>query len=205
MKVLGLDLSTHVGYAILDNSKVVVHGTKHLEDIKIEEKAVDYRGKVPDYNLISDAKLIAEWIRLTILSNQVEMVVIEQTNGGGFRTTQKQLEFIHYAVLDMLWSEYQFDDLIVKYIDTSKWRQLVGIKMTKEQLKHNQKCTAGTAKGRVTKKHLAVAWANKTYGLKLLKKDHDAAEAIAMATCGPYLVEKKVETVSVDSALGISK
>src|ERR1700722_20413351 len=170
MKILGLDLSTHVGYAILDDSKIAAHGTKHLEDIKIAEKVGDYRGHIPDYNIIADAKLNAEWIRLTILSYQIDIVVIEQTNGGGFRTTQKQLEFIHYAVLDMLWSEYQFDHLIVKYIDTSKWRQLVGIKMTKEQLKHNRKCTAGTAKGRVTKKHLAVAWANEKYGLKLLKK-----------------------------------
>ena len=200
MKVLGLDLSTHVGYAVIDGAKLIVYGTEHVENFKAKPNPSD----VPDYDKVKTAQEVAFKVLTFVHAHNIDLVIIEQTNPGKFRTAQKELEFIHFAVVNALQQDklIAHPDLIVKYIDTSKWRSLLGVKLTKEQRLHNKAVKAKTVRGKITPKHLAVAWANKTFSLELLQKDHDAADAICMASCAPFIIEQK-PTTSVESALGI--
>lgn len=204
MKILGLDLSTHVGYAVLKDGQLLEYGTEHVQ--KFKEEPLN-SARVPDYEKVRTAQNVASFALSKATLYNVDLVIIEQTNAGRFRGPQKELEFIHYAVINAfqnhLWAN-KHDAMSVKYIDTSKWRSLLGIKLTKEQRLHNKavKAKVKNVRGKITPKHLAVAWVNQTYGLELLQKDHDAADAICMATCGPKLIEKMPIT-SVDEALGI--
>jgi hypothetical protein len=193
--ILAVDMQPGSNFHLLSK-----YGTEHVENYKTNPNPSD----VPDYDKVKTAQNVAIEVLNLVVANQVEMVVIEQTNPGKFRTAQKELEFIHFAVVNMLQQHKEITKkpLCVKYIDTSKWRSLLGIKLTKEQRVHNKAVKNKIERGKITPKHLAVAWVNQKYNLDLLKKDHDAADAICMATCAPFLVEKKCFT-SVESALGI--
>lgn len=178
MRVLGLDLSTKPGFAVMDDgSTLVAHGTAFLLAATVERSpAWDH---VLDYMFIDVACRVAQKVAAWIHDFQPDMVAIEQTNQGRSRTTQKELEFIHFAVLQEIRRlGYQYK---LTYIDSSRWRSLCEQKMTKEQRKHNKEVTEGKMRGKIRKKHLAVAWANQKFGLSLIMKDEDAADAIGIA------------------------
>lgn len=123
---LGLDLSTKTGYAILKDGKLETYGKVFAKDSK----------HIPlEYGMIFQAKSIASEIVLLVEKWSPQVICIEQTNLGRSRTTQKKLEFIHYAVLDSL--PEQFKSKVV-YIDTSAWRSTLNINFSKDQRNHNK-------------------------------------------------------------------
>lgn len=189
MKVLGLDMSTKVGFAIVDSETgLSAHGT-HILDASTP---LEYNVLIPEYKQIYQATRIAEWISGFVKKHEPDLILIEQTNAGAFRSSQKQLEFIHYAVLSALKAiNCEFK---VQYIDTSAWRSILGIKLNKDQRDHNKAVKAKTAGGKVTPKHLAVQWVNQKYNLSLLLKDNDAADAICIATAGAQKHSQKIKT-----------
>lgn len=180
MKVLGLDLSTKPGFAVLDEEALRSFGTMHDLKSKVERSpAWDH---LPDYEFLDIASAVAVKVSKLILDVEPDLVVIEQTNLGRSRVRQKELEFIHSAVLQEIRRiGYQYKTL---YLDSSQWRSLCGQKMTKEQRLHNKSVTAGQARGKIRGKHLAVAWCNEKFGLTLKMKDEDAADAISIAYGG---------------------
>ena len=189
MRVLSLDISTNTGYALLDKERVcpILWG-----NVWNEEK-VDTFGSYP-YSYLKAADTIAHKIQRIVERHQPDSIVIEETNKGKNRYSQKILEFIHCRVLDRLnylpWQPRIF------YISTSVWRQKVGIELTKEQKKANAKLSKAKSKaggkltydqkkalglkGRTTKKHVAIIEVNRRYNLQLLQKDNDIAEAILL-------------------------
>lgn len=169
MTYLGLDLSTKTGYAVLRDGKLETYG-------KIHAKESDQ--PVPEYAMIERAKSVAAEVVKIVHEWAPSLICIEQTNLGRSRTTQKELEFIHYAVLDSL--SWGFKDKVV-YADTSAWRSALKVTLTKDQRKHNKAVKAGEVRGKITPKHLAVAYINQKYGLKLKLKDNDEADAICLA------------------------
>lgn len=169
MTYLGLDLSTKTGYAVLRDGKLETYG-------KIYAKESDQ--PIPEYAMIERAKSVAAEVVKIVHEWSPSLICIEQTNLGRSRTTQKGLEFIHYAVLDSL--SWDFRDKVV-YADTSAWRNALKIALTKDQRRHNKAVNARKARGRITPKHLAVAYVNQKYGLKLKLKDNDEADAICLA------------------------
>jgi Holliday junction resolvasome RuvABC endonuclease subunit len=175
VKILGLDISTKTGYAVIQDGVLIKCGLKQVPPLDIVNLA-------EDFSILHRAKSMADLIELIVTEHRPDQILIEQTNLGRNRTDQKKLEFIHCMVLDKL------TDLgvahVVSYVDTSQWRSLLQIKLSKEQRAHNKAVKGGEARGKVTPKHLAVAWANDKYKLTLLKKDHDIADAIALATLG---------------------
>lgn len=177
MKVLGLDISTKTGYAILQDGVLVDSGCMTKPTVSIGKL-----GYAEDFTAWAVASQVAALIMSTVESNNPDLIVIEQTNLGRSRSAQKQLEFIHCQVLDKI---FHFGiSTRVKYVDTSQWRSLLQIKLSKDQRKHNKAVKGKTARGKVTPKHLAVAWVNEKFGLDLLKKDHDEADAICLSWLG---------------------
>lgn len=178
-------MSTKTGYAVLNRTDLVGYGLVNRSGRAMDG---DTQLKVEDYGFISDAEDIALGVVKAVSDNSPAYIYIEQTNKGRNRTSQKQLEFIHYAVLKAL-SDKGYATK-VRYVDTSAWRKELKIKLSKEDSKHNKLVKAKKIRGKITTKHLACRWANETYNLDLLLKDNDIADAIAVATYG-FIYESK--------------
>lgn len=127
MKILSLDLSTKTGWALFDNSKLICYG-----QIKSDHKLTEEYPHYPK-NYLKMAVDMAIEIRKKVISSDPDLIVIEETNKGKNRYSQKQLEFIHNEVINQL-IEYQ-----IHYIDTSEWRNILGITLDKDQKKDNRK------------------------------------------------------------------
>jgi hypothetical protein len=182
--VLALDLSTNTGWALIDPAEPTK--LKGYGNFVSKETGQPY-----PFSFIDRAKVIAyklaEYLESQVLSELV--VVIEEVNMSRARHSQKQLDFIHYAVLEVL----ARNGVHTVYVDTSQWRKRCGITLTKEQRKLNQTLAKASRestkkgvkldkkalgiKGKITKKHLAVNKANEIFGTKFVVKDNDIAEA----------------------------
>jgi hypothetical protein len=178
MRVLALDASTKSGWALFVDGKLSESGA--LAPVKIEDfnvnKDPQKSPKYP-YNIVAGAEKIAELVHEQLVIHwPLDMVVIENTNKGRNRHTQRILEFIHFTLLKLLWLNKQ----PMVYMDTSEWRSLVGMWMSKEDLKNNREVKSGKKRGKISKKHLAVRMVNERYGKKLKLKDNDEADAILM-------------------------
>lgn len=196
MVILGLDLSTHTGYALIKHNQLIEYG---ILNVPRPTQSIPFESYID----VLHAKMIASQVIQIVKKTKPDYIYIEQTNIGKSRGTQKLLEFIHCMVLQTIAAQYKNtkNTNYVVYIDSSRWRQLLQIKLNKEQRKHNMAVKQKLKRGRLTAKHLTVYWANKTYNLSLKLKDNDIADAIALATCGYILESKNKSLPDVISAL----
>ncbi len=148
------------------------------------------------WNYLAGTEAMAEKLFELILKEPPQtLIVIEETNMGKNRWSQKCLEFIHCLLLNKIINSCE--KRTVKYINTSDWRKILGIHMTKVDRAKNVKVKRlkriGSAaakatlkeeglRGKITKKHLAIRWANEMFGLELRPKDDDIADALALGT-----------------------
>ena len=155
MKVLALDISTNAGWALLEKEE---HGMALLGPhglIKKEKRATEY-GKYPrSYRLA--AKAIADRLIFLVQTHRPDVVVIEETNQGKNRYTQKLLEWIHLYV-QLAWDSNDVGWVIegpsddppgfnrnmawvqpdLVYISTGTWKQVLGLKKPKDAKKNDQ-------------------------------------------------------------------
>lgn len=170
-KVLALDLSTSTGWALLEGEELLAYGALDAPSTN--------KGSYP-WNYLNVAKQLALSVKAVVDQHKPNLVVIEELNAARQRHSQKLLSFIHFAVLDQLeWVQE------VVYVDTSAWRKTLGIKLTKEQRQQNKlskakKKALGIA-GKVTVKHLAVAYCTEKYRIPFKQKDNDICDAICQA------------------------
>ena len=185
MKILGLDASTKTGYAIIEDGVLISFGLVRAES----------GGDTipPDLELLYRADDMAKQISELVLLHKPDAVYIEQTNAGRFRGSQKQLEFIHCKFLTAMVS-LKIPNVI--YVDTSRWRSKLQIRLSKEQRVHNKLVREKKVRGKVTPKHLAVIWANGKFNLNLKLKDNDIADAMAIAHYGYEDMTKPKQIVS---------
>ena len=130
MKLLCLDLSTKTGWSLIDDGKLIKYGNV-VHKIDGDEKDIYY-----PMNYISTAKMIAKDIVSIIMENTPDIIIIEETNKGKNRYSQKILEFIHYAVNTSF--VHCPRKIIVKYLDTSEWRALLDLSLSKDQRGQNK-------------------------------------------------------------------
>lgn len=187
MKLLSLDISTKTGFAIIDTETQEL-----LEYGKITAGHLDEYGPFPR-NYSKLAQFLAKELCSLIEKVKPDTIVIEQTNMGRQRFTQKCLEFLHCAFLLSVPESY---DLV--YISTSKWRSALQMKLTKEDKKNNslvnkakrvaaatntsiqaQKSALGV-RGKKTWKHLSVEFVNRKYNKEFKQKDNDVTDAICL-------------------------
>ena len=186
-RVLGLDLSSKAGWAVLEDGKLTEKGL-----IQLDRPILGFDGGYP-WNFHRAAGWQAQNIEDLAKRVDPTTVVIEETNLGKNRYSQKFLEFLHCRLLLMP----TICSRKVVYLSSSAWRSALGLQMTAEDRRNNGKLsrakkhafmTGGKLdkaslgiKGRVNKKHLAVRYANATYNLNLKMKDNDIADAICLA------------------------
>jgi len=199
---LALDLSSSsTGYALVEKSDkgvaVLGYGT-----LKLSRTSIDAYGKYPFcYHTAADE--MAESVLALARQHQVTEIVIEETNLGKNRYSQKILEFIHCLVLEKLKLAHECQ---VLYLSSSAWRKELKLTLTPEQKKANAKLSAAKKKsaesgvkldktalgikGKVTNKHLALFYVRDRFGLEFLAKDDDIADAICLGTAsfGPAVV-----------------
>ncbi len=198
MRILGLDISTKTGFNLLEAAGVGDETPKLLEcgTITLQKDTILAYGKYP-FCYYKAALEMAESIMVLVRKANPDVIVIEETNLGKNRYSQKALEFIHCKVIELLqhWLG-SWNDVQVIYLSSSSWRQALELQMTKEQKKANAKlakakreaAARGTkldkkalgVKGKTTKKHVAVDYVNDRFGLALKLKDNDIADAICL-------------------------
>lgn len=206
MRILSLDISSSTGWAFLSTQE----GPSSLQYgcIALPKRARDYAKHPWGYYSAANAlaKLLGE--KITELS-PLDVIVVEETNGGGrsSRWSQKFLEYCHFAFLKRyhsLWYDLQDVDLPsdmskLVYINTSEWRRVTETKLSKEdknrnarlsrhrraawavgkKLSYQEKQAIGIA-GKTTIKHVAIRRVRELYGIDLLAKDDDPADAILL-------------------------
>ena len=185
MKILALDISTKTGYAVLTQHPGEPIGLVQHGLIQNPKKINEYGDYPFSYHAAADNMAKELWSVVTAVNPDV--IVIEETNSSKARYTQKILEFIHCSFLTQAYSPGKSPPQIV-YISTSTWRRNLGLTLSKEDKKNNAKVNrakyAGKSKkelglkGKITPKHLAVAYVNERFGLTLKVKDNDRADAI---------------------------
>lgn len=193
MKVLGLDLSSKSGWAVIEKHS---DSGNHLSDLGLIELGTPILGfgNYP-WSYVAAAKKQAEAVAALVAKTLPDIIVIEETNLGKNRYSQKFLEFLHLTLLQTIPDGFKRQ---VVYISSSAWRSALMLSMSAADRKNNTKLskakkTAAQAgakldkkalgiKGRINKKHLAVRYVNATYDLQLKMKDNDIADAICLAT-----------------------
>lgn len=183
MRILGLDLSSNPGFAVVDSQlenqlELVAYRGYHVQS------AVGF-----PFNHVEIAESVTAIMTEWLDSYCPNLIVIEQTNLGKARYSQKQLEFIHFAVMKELRSR----GVKFVYLDSSEWRRALKQRLSKDDKKNNAKVaqakktanplaakkTLGVS-GRITHKHLSVAWVNANFQLQLKLKDNDVADAVCL-------------------------
>jgi hypothetical protein len=188
--ILALDISSNTGYSVLQEDRSILTYGNLWNDITVHEF-----GKYPTCYVVA-AESIATKIQRVVVKYKPNIIVIEETNGSSktSRYTQKFLEFLHCCTLQAI-HRLAYSDRVL-YINTSTWRKFTGIELTKEQKKQNAKLSKAKSKaggsltpaqkklmgikGKITKKHIAVAEVNRLYGLGFTQKDNDIAESILL-------------------------
>jgi hypothetical protein len=178
--IIALDISTKTGFAVLeDDTSIVETGLIRLS------KKIDEFGPYPD-SFILAAEQIADKISKLVSKYKPKSIVIEETNRGRARYSQKILEFLHFCVISRL----MFLNFRPKYISSSEWRKTLEIRLSKDDKKNNLKVNDAKRKkipkknlgltGKINKKHLSVRYANDYWGINLRMKDNDTAEAMLL-------------------------
>jgi len=200
MRTLSLDISTSAGWALLGGTPApnVLPDILNKGLVKNPRKIAAHGPYPWSYKAAADwlaDELLTVFLTQQNLFGPIDVVVIEETNGSKSRYTQKVLEFIHKAVLDRFST---VPCVRVVYVDTREWRSKLGCTLSKEQKKQNAKLSKAKReaeamglkvdkkelgiKGKVTKKHVAINWANEHWKLDLKAKDDDIADALCVGT-----------------------
>lgn len=209
MLLLGLDISTKTGYALIESSSSVGEDLLELGLLTVP----DQDGPYP-YTYIRRSHQMAEKILAIVDAKQPKLAVIEETNPARNAYGQKLLEWIHFLVVEGL----SHRNIPIVYLRTGIWRQKLEAKLTPEDRKTNQKLNrlkekaGGDAetlralkkengiRGKVSRKAPALRIVNELYPtLGLKAKDNDKADALCLCLaykkgaehCDPKIENKK--------------
>lgn len=136
MKLLALDLSTNSGIAFFEGPSL-----KEMFNIKSKVVGDENASNYP-FNYLNMARIVANEISKVIDKFRPDFIIIEETNLASNRYHQKQLEFIHCCVSQVLEEKKQKFNLNVVYVSTSSWRPTLGIIMNKGQRSNNKEVLA---------------------------------------------------------------
>ena len=200
MRFLSLDLSTNTGYAVFEKDKLLDYGvfTDKAKNYKSDIKTfADFPEQYP-YNFIATCLNIGRKSVDLFHEYKCEAVVIEHTEKGKQRLSQRLLEWINYAVV----AAFIVEDIRVQYLLVSDWRTYTKCYLkywpdhkawnTKiNRLKQKAIPTKSGAKvaklegkivTKVNQKKLSILLANEAYDLTI--KDDNIADAINLGRAG---------------------
>jgi Holliday junction resolvasome RuvABC endonuclease subunit len=189
-KVLALDMSTKTGYAVVSMDET---GYELIESGTLPKES-EPEGDYPVNYLEWSGKCIGHIIKLYEKFLPDELVIEETAKGSKNNMSQKIVEFVHYELALCLEKGGIMEDLPRTYYLTEEWRRICGCKMNDAEKKQNAevrkqrkkgikvcKDKDGKRIGIIGKKHVNVRRANEVYGLDLILKDEDRADALLLA------------------------
>ena len=190
-RVLALDMSTKTGYAVLD----IEDGEFKLIDAGTLPKEAEFTlGTYPVNYLYWSRKCFEHMKQIIDLHQPDEFVIEETAKGSKNNMSQKIVEFIHAEIALYFEKEDKVSKYPRRYYLTEEWRRIVGCRMNDQEKKQNAevrkqrkkgikvcKDKDGKRIGIITKKHVNVRRANEVYGLELILKDEDRADALLLA------------------------
>lgn len=208
MLILGLDISTKTGYALVESSSQPGQDLFELGLFTVPEQ----EGPYPS-SYIKRTQMMGKLITDYIDTKNVGLAVIEDTNPGRNAYGQKLLEWTHFIVICHLESK----GIPIIYLRTGIWRQALEAKLSPEDRKNNQKLNRLKTKangdgqtlralkkengiqGKVSRKAPALRLVNELYNLGLKKKDNDKADALCLCLaykkgaqhCDPKIEQQK--------------
>jgi hypothetical protein len=179
MRVVGFDPSSHTGWALFEDKRLVDFNVINVKIPSLNFKPDPSKSPEYPFNLLKSSKEMADAMYAIIETYKpIHLVVIENTVKGRNRTIQRWLEWMHKDFLELLIkNNYKF-----LYLDPSEWRAKLGLRLSKEQKKHNREVSSGKSKKRINKKHLSIDYANSRYNLKLKVKNNNEADALNLVT-----------------------
>lgn len=191
MHILSLDISTKTGWAYFEKGVLKDSGLFKIDtsNLWLTKKPTTH----PEYplNFLKASEEMGQKIQGLLDTKEPHLVVIENVTLGRNRDAQRILEFCHKAALDRCVTK----GVKVVYMNPSKWRSICKIKFSEEEKEKNKQVKLGMLKGKVSKKHLSVNFANNRFGLNLkVSTGNDIADAINlglamhMATQDPTLL-----------------
>jgi len=219
LKILSFDLALKTGYAVLDGDVLVDYGMFQYQVENWKANLTKYTQYPDDFplNLIKVSRLIAANAHSLKAKHKPDLIVIEDTSRGRSRTTQKLLEFIHYAVFEALHLDQPCKTI---YLTNKCWRDLTGCYANDEERRLNSKIGGlkrkrrkelgqrsdlteeerrnilnsgvkvdGKVTGRKKTKHFSIRVVEEQFGIKLAHKEDDIADALLLAKAA-YLIHK---------------
>ena len=194
-RILALDVSSKTGFGVLDveedENKIPIGISLVQYGLIKMPVPLDEAGTYP-WNYIVASKKMGQVLAKLVSDIKPRVVVVEETNKGRQRYSQKLLEYLHSALLTYI--SLDTEAPAVFYLSTSEWRSALGIRLSKEDKKNNQKLSKAKkasvdgkvdrkalgVKGKLTPKHLSVRYVNKKFGLQLKLMDNDISDAICL-------------------------
>lgn len=193
LNILSLDLSTKPGWAFFKNSTLHSYGTLWAD------KTTEDFGSYPENYLgmvHHTIDRLYEEIILRCLKEVPEItIVIEETTASKNNYSQRKIEWIHYALVNLLNEIHP--NLKIVYIRDGVWKNKTGARQTKEERnlnakiarykkKHNKKLAkldldkSGKAKvvGKLGPKHYALRAVKDHFQIELQRQEEDSADAI---------------------------
>lgn len=205
MKILSLDVSTHLGWALFEGETPTKYGLLEVQVKDFKSDIRSYRDYSPTYpaNLLDASWSTLSNVKGLIDEHKPDFIVIEETNKAKQRFSQKLLEWMHYCLV----SHFISQDLKFGYLTSNCWRKQVNcyVKNWPEYTRWNaqvgrakKKATPTKAGAKVAKidgkivtridsKKLSIIIANAKYGLEI--DDDNIADALNM---GRAAVELKI-------------
>lgn len=205
--VIGLDLSSKPGYAILMDGNRVASGTSR------PSRPLSAHGEYP-FNYVAFAESVVSDLHYKLATHlqfakikatEVSAVVIEETTASSQNYSQKILEFIHLEFLKTVTA--LFPNARVVYVRDGTWKSIVGARLNDQEKKNNAKISRlkkkkkeanpektriivrkdkdGNPIRKVTKYDAYIRCANETFGLELDREAED--EAVALLLCKAFL------------------
>lgn len=188
-RVLALDMSTKTGWAVVDMDE---DGFSLIDCGTLTQES-EPEGRYPENYLDWSGKCIGHIEKLIVEYKPSELVIEETAKGSKNNMSQKIVEFIHYE-LAVHFARGLLKDVPRTFFLTEEWRRICGCRMNDEEKKQNAevrkqkkkgikvcKDKEGKRIGIIGKKHVNVRRANEVYGLELILKDEDRADALLLA------------------------
>lgn len=181
-KVLALDVSSKTGFAHFIDGKLMAWGT-----IFPDKTTKDF-GLYPG-NFVSWAKYITNRLFTEVVSKYWDLethLVLEDTNTSKSALSQKSLEYLHFCINE----RFLAMGAEVFYVRSGEWRKFTESKMSKEEKALNAKIARikkqtgkklakidGKVVGRKGRKHVAIRRVQELFGIEMMRKDEDSADA----------------------------
>jgi hypothetical protein len=206
MRFAALDISTKTGYAIFEDTKLLDYGRLGLSSTAHYQTDVKTFKDLPkDYpsGFVHTADTLATQCVEVFLRHDCELAVIEHTEKGKARLSQRLLEWINQTV----YLEFRKRSIPVKYLFVSDWRtytkcylkfwpeykiwntKIAKLKKTAIPTKSGARIAKieGKIVTKVNQKKLSIILANEAYGLQL--KDDNIADAINLGRAAAVLCQ----------------